>query len=355
VAEPNPLRNALAPTAVKLHLGVIDVGSNALRIQVARVYEDGTFCVIHDEREPVRLGEEVFRTGKLSDSATQRAMQTLARFKGVAEKHQVSQLRAVATSALREARNGEAFLSAVRAQTGFAIEVISGEKEAELIARGVLTGFRAPTRRVALVDVGGGSTEITVVDDGKVAYCGSLPLGSARLTEMFCHTDPLSSFDERRLRLHARRHLAAVTDWSALPPCPVVLGSAGTIGALANYIRRRPSADRNGSRARATFTTRELQRACAELRRMDLGARRQLPGIEERRSEIIVAGAVLLEEICRQLKARSVRVVRRGLRDGLMLEEIGRLGFANPKGPLSETAASALAGEPAPARTRGEA
>ncbi len=347
------LRNALAPTAVKLHLGVIDVGSNALRLQVARVYEDGAFCVVHDEREPVRLGEEVFRTRQLSAAAIERAMKTLLRFLDAARKLGAEQLKAVATSAVREAENGPAFLDQVAAATGLRIEVISGSREAELIARGVLSGFRTPTRRVALVDVGGGSTEITVVDQGEVTFCDSVPLGSVRLTELYCKSDPLAQLHEQQMRKEIRARLREVTDWRRVPACATVLGSAGTIGALANYIRRKPSAPRVVARTRSTFNVRELQRAASELKQMDLAKRRQLPGIEERRSEIIVAGSILLEEVCRQLRARTVKVVRRGLRDGLMLEEICRLGFDNPRGPLPALLAANAAPPLAPRRRQG--
>jgi exopolyphosphatase/pppGpp-phosphohydrolase len=116
-------------------------------------------------------------------------------------------------------------------------------------------------------------------------------------------------------------------------PYGTVLGSAGTIGALANFIRRRPSATRAASFPRATFSMRELSRASAALRKMNLARRQRAPGIEERRAEIIVAGSVILEEICAHLGARTVRVVRRGLRDGLMLEEIERLGLCQPLQP----------------------
>jgi exopolyphosphatase/guanosine-5'-triphosphate,3'-diphosphate pyrophosphatase len=333
---------------------VIDVGSNAIRLQVARVFQDGDFSIVHDEREPVRLGEDVFRTGELSPAAVERALNTLSRFAETARRHGADRVRSVATSAVREASNGELFADRVERDTGLRIEVISGAHEAGLIARGVLSGFQAPDRRVALVDIGGGSTEISVVDHGKLGFSGSLPLGSVRLTEAYCKSDPLQAEDEHRLRQHVREQLAARLAPAEVPHCSAVIGSAGTIGALANFIRRRPSAPRTPGRVRSSFTSRELDRACVTLRTTTLAKRRVTRGIEERRAEIIVAGTLLLQEICAHLHARSIRIVRRGLRDGLMLEEVERLGPPPPPRPeLEPPAAEAPAPGSPPPRKRG--
>ncbi|MGI5863782.1 MAG: Ppx/GppA phosphatase family protein [Myxococcales bacterium] len=349
----NTLRLSTQESArVWTHLGVIDLGSNAIRLQVARVFEDGDFRIVHDEREPVRLGEDAFRTGKLSKVASERALQTLARYAETARRHGAAQVRSVATSAVREAINGEEFTREVERATGLRVEVISGPQEAQLIARGVLSGFHVPGRRVALVDIGGGSTEISIVVYGQVRFSGSLPLGSVRLTEAYCTSDPLRAEDEHRLRMHVRQELCLRLDPLKIPRCGAIIGSAGTIGALANFIRRRPSAHRNSAHLRSSFTTQELARACATLRTMTLAKRRVTRGIEERRAEIIVAGALLLQEICIYLHARSVKVVRRGLRDGLMLEEIERLG-PPPQVPAPKNEPPQPPRPPLPARKRG--
>jgi exopolyphosphatase/guanosine-5'-triphosphate,3'-diphosphate pyrophosphatase len=303
---------------------VIDVGSNALRLQVARVFSDGSFEVAHDEREPVRLGEEVFRAGSLSAEAIGRALETLSRYSAVARRFNAGRIRSVATSAVREAANGNFFLAEVQRTVGLDLEIISGNEEAVLIARGVLSNFDARSCRAALVDIGGGSAEISVVERGQVTFLSSLPLGSVRLTQMFCRSDPLRPEHERELRRHVRSELTASVDRRRVPRCSIVVGSAGTIGAVSNFIRRRPSAPRAIHRAGTSFTVRDLNRASAALRHMGLHARQQSPGIEEHRAEIIVAGAILLEEICHHLGATSIRVVRRGLRDGLMLEQVER-------------------------------
>lgn len=312
-------------------VGVIDLGSNAIRLQIAQVYEGGLFTVVYDERDPVRLGENVFRTRQLSPAAMDRSLESLRRFTGEARARGVSLVRAVATSAVREADNGAEFLAVVERETGLRPEVISGEREARIIARGVLSCFSSPHRRVALADIGGGSTEISIAERGLVTFAQSVAIGSVRATELFCRTDPLSREDERRLRIHVRNLLRRYVSRARVPSCETVVGSAGSIGALGAFIRRQPVPEHGAGRLRAGFTVAELSRARATLTRMDLETRRKAPGIEERRSEIIVAGSIILEEICHHLKARVVKTVRRGLRDGLMIEELERLGFPNPR------------------------
>jgi exopolyphosphatase/guanosine-5'-triphosphate,3'-diphosphate pyrophosphatase len=325
LTQPESPPDAEKPLPARACLAVLDVGANALRLQIARVFEDGTFAVVHDEREPVRLGEEVFRTGTLSLPAIERALTTLSRYAVTAKRHGTQRIRAVATSAVREAKNGEAFLAEVERLTGLRLEIITGAEEASLIARGVLSSLQTEPGHLALVDIGGGSTEVSLVVGGKVTFGASVNLGSVRMTEMFCRSDPLLPGHERAMREHVRGVLVQTLPEEIFGVCPRVVGSAGTIGALANYIRRRPSLPRTApGHVRTTFSVRELATASNSLRKMSLARRRKAPGIEERRAEIVVAGAVILEEICSHVKARTIKVVRRGLRDGLMLEEIAR-------------------------------
>jgi exopolyphosphatase/guanosine-5'-triphosphate,3'-diphosphate pyrophosphatase len=332
--QPESLLDFDSPPPVRACLGVIDVGSNAIRLQVANVFQDNSFAVIHDEREPVRLGEEVFRTGVLGREAIGRALDTLSRYSLTARRHGAIRMRAVATSAVREASNGDEFLREVEKTTGLRLEIISGNEEAQLIARGVLSCMEVKIGKMALADIGGGSTEISLVEGDQVRFAASVPLGSVRMTELFCRSDPLLPGHERAMREHIRACLK-----HAIPPelaggWPRVVGSAGTIGALANFIRRRPSVPRPTSgHLRTSFTVRELNRASISLCKMTLARRRKAPGIEERRAEIIVAGALILEELCAHFGSRTVKVMRRGLRDGLMLVEIERFSAVQPGVP----------------------
>ncbi len=322
-------------SAVRTHLGVIDIGSNAIRLQVVRLFEDGRHTVVLDDRDTVRLGSEVFRTGVVSDEAASAVVKIVARFARAAQGRGVDGIRAVATSALREARNSAEVLRAIEENSGISVEVISGEREAEIIARGVLTGYAGLPRNLVLADIGGGSTEVSVIGDGRIQLGVSLPLGSSRLTEMFCRTDPLSHEDESSLREFIRAELSRSIP-ASLAPVRLLIGSAGTFGAVGNFIRRRVSTS-TGQAAREKnfqgsprFTLQELTRACACLTHMSLEQRRKTRGIEERRAEIIVAGSILLQELAAYFSVEKFRGARRGLRDGLMLEELERRGVSLP-------------------------
>lgn len=320
---------AAAGIPVRTQLGVIDVGTNAIRLQIARVFVNGTFRVIFDDREPIRLGEAVFRTGQLAPEPIARALQVIARFATVGRRHKVSSLRAVATSAVRDASNGQTFVQEVEKAAGLRLEVISGQDEARYIARGILPSVGRRSGPLALVDLGGGSTEISIIQSGAVGLSISIPIGSARLTEMYCRSDPLLASDEALLREHVRRSLC--TEIASPTPCATIVGSAGTVGALANMVRKQASGPRPRNEVRTTFSVRDLNRISASIRQMNLAERSRTPGIEEKRSETIVAGAIILEEICNHLGARSIEMVRRGLRDGVMLDEIEKLGIEAPR------------------------
>lgn len=316
---------------VRLHVGVIDIGSNAIRLQVVRLFQDGTYKVIADDRDPVRLGSVVFKDGLITPDVWKAALGTIQRLASQARSKGVDRIRAVATSAMREAANGQDFLRAVKDEAGVDVEVISGDREARLIAKGVLSGFRHQPSRLVLADIGGGSTEVSVVEKGEVRFCVSLPLGSSRLTEKFCHSDPLSIEDERALREYVREELSRSIP-GVFGPIRDLVGSAGTFGAVGNFIRRKVSPP-TGQDARekdiqggVRFSAMELRRACTCLSAMDIRERRETKGIEERRAEIIVAGAILLQEIACHFSVEHLRGARRGLRDGLMLEELERLG-----------------------------
>ena len=280
-----------------------------------------------------------FGDGRMGGESMRSALLILRDYRQLLDLYKVERIRAVATSAVREARNGKDFLAEVDKISGLRLQIISGSEEASLIARGVLSSLQTEPGHLALVDIGGGSTEVSLVDSGKVTFGASVNLGSVRMTEMFCRSDPLLPGHERAMREHVRACLVVTLPEKIFGVCPRVVGSAGTIGALANYIRQRPSLPRTAGHVRTTFSVRELARASNSLRKMSLARRRRAPGIEERRAEIVVAGAVILEEICAHLKARTIKVVRRGLRDGLMLEEIARFaatqtGDATLPGPL---------------------
>src|ERR1700761_9198466 len=183
----------------------IDIGSNSCRLKIARVQQH-QLKVLLEDREVTRLGESVFETGMVSPEAMASTLVALKRFHREVKQQSAERVRAVATSALRDARNGLAFLAWVKSETGWDVEIISGLEEARLIHRGVM-GEPGTQGRCLLIDLGGGSCEITISDRKRIQETISLPLGAVRLTKEFIPTDPPTTEELARLRQFIDREL----------------------------------------------------------------------------------------------------------------------------------------------------
>ena len=193
-----------------MRLAAIDVGSNSLHMVIADVSADGHIEVVDRVKEMVRLGRSAFTTGHLTPEAMNLATSTLTTFGRLARARHVERLRIVATSAVREARNGAAFVRRLRRQTGLPVRVISGAEEARLIYRAARYALGLDGGPYLLVDVGGGSVELVLVQDGRALWLRSLPLGAARLSERFLLHDPPRPAEVRQLEKHLRREMGDV-------------------------------------------------------------------------------------------------------------------------------------------------
>jgi len=317
-------RSAAAPRGPHSRiLGAIDVGTNAVRLELARPLPDGSFDLIHSERDPVRPGEGVFKTGRIPREVEQRLVSTLRRYAALARRHR-AQVRAVATSAIREAKNGPDVVARVRSATGLELEVISGKEEARLIALGVLRGQPARARNL-VVDIGGGSTEIAVAVGDHPRSLHSVAIGSVRLTELF---DSSGKVPRRRLAL--MRTFAAEAFQRSLPRFAHprrALGSSGTIGTIVAHA---------AAGGRRVATRKRIRRAVEELAAMGLDERRRV--FDARRGEIVVAGAVVLEALMDRLGLESVTSVDTGLRQGLLVDMLERDARAGPDASTGEAA-----------------
>ncbi|MET0401641.1 MAG: exopolyphosphatase [Cystobacter sp.] len=285
----------------------IDVGTNAARLELVRPGARGPWETVLKERDPIRPGEGVFSTGQMSPGAEDRLVATLRRYAALCRRHD-ARVRAVATSALREARNQATVLQRVREETGLELEVVSGEEEARLICLGVL--FRTPPHaRSLLVDLGGGSTEVVLATGERPEALWSLPLGAVRLTQMFGTSGEVSASRLRVMRDFARQQLTRSLPGALSGQGVAAIGSSGTIRALVDF------ASPDGSRY---ATWRQMRDAADSLARMSPEERCE--HIEPRRADIIVAGAVLLEQVMDHLDVDGLTAVKKGLRDGILVD-----------------------------------
>jgi exopolyphosphatase / guanosine-5'-triphosphate,3'-diphosphate pyrophosphatase len=313
------------PSSLPPVLAAIDVGTNAVRLELARPDPDGALETLHQERDPIRPGEGVFASGAMPRETADRLLSTLRRYAALCRRHK-ARVRAVATSALREARNRGEIVRRVRAEAGLELEVVSGKEEARLICLGVL--HRKPPRaRSLLVDIGGGSTEVATAYGERPDNLWSLPLGAVRLTEVFSASRVVTP---KQLRL-MRSFVAEVVRKTVPPRLPrlpkVALGSSGTINGVVSF-----ASEDSASSA----TARRISQAVEALAALPPERRRKR--FDPRRADIIVAGAVILEGVVRHLGAESVTAVNRGLRDGLLVDLLYRQDASREDHSLTDAA-----------------
>lgn len=262
-------------------LAAIDVGTNAVRLEIATAFPDGSLETLHTERDPVRPGEGLFKTGVIAKDVAGRLVSTLRRYASVCKRHG-ARVHAVATSALREAKNREEIVRRVKREAGLTLEVVSGREEARLICLGVLAG-KAPSHRSLCIDIGGGSTEVISAQGELPKDLWSLDIGAVRLTELF---DVRGEVPKRQLTLMRSfvRELMEERIPQGLSGLPrSALGSSGTIGAIVAFAR---------SEGVGHATLLEVSRTVEALADMDLEKRRKR--FDPRRADIVTAGAVIL-------------------------------------------------------------
>jgi exopolyphosphatase/guanosine-5'-triphosphate,3'-diphosphate pyrophosphatase len=304
-------------SATPVRLGAIDIGTNSVRLIVAEVDPDGRYRALDEEREMTRLGHGLFARGRLLSEPMERSIAALAKMKAIAVGFEVRELRVVATSAVREAVNGRAFCQDVRRRCGLRVEVISGEEEAQLTLRSALHHFDLAGRSVAVVDIGGGSMEVTLTAGSVVDEVLTLPLGAVRLTERYGGDDQLSPKRWRRLRRAIDRVLDRQLRKPPFHP-EIMIGSGGTFTNLAAMTQF----DREGTTRSVqgyAMSRAEVVHLLHRLRATPLAERRETTGLNPKRADIIVAGAAAVARLAKRLGTQQILVNSGGLRDGLLL------------------------------------
>ena len=304
-----------------MRLAAIDIGTNSIHMIVVAVRPDLSFEVIDREKEMVRLGAGGLDGRSLTPTAMAAALQTLTKFRRLADSHKVDEIVAAATSATREADNGGDFIAEVRRVTGIRIRVISGTEEARLIHLAAGYGVDIGASSAVVIDIGGGSVEVTLGTAARMVLGRSFKVGVIRLTERFVKSDPLSPRDERRMVKHLHRELGGYLDDLARRGYDRVIGTSGTIlslGALARADGSAASEERRNVRVSA----KALHRLRKRLTASSLQDRLALAGLDPRRADLSVAGSVLLDTILRRLGADELTLCDLALREGLVIDYI---------------------------------
>ncbi len=310
-------------------LAAIDIGTNSIHMVVADVEPVlASFAIVAAEKETVRLGECCARTGDLSEAAMGRSLAALKRFREICRTLRVVETIAVATSATREAANGREFIERIAAETGIAVEVISGTEEARRIYLGVLSAVDLGGQPHIVLDIGGGSTELVLGDGREPEYLSSTKIGAVRLTDAFVREDPIGSADFERLRQYVVGMLERPTDELRVRlggQPPRLIGTSGTVEAVAGLVGLQATGFTPETLQGYEVSLGAVEQAVRLLRRSTYDERAQWVG--ERRAEIVLAGAVILQEAMRLLGATRLRVCTRSLREGLIVNWMLERGY----------------------------
>ena len=301
-----------------LRYAAVDIGSNSTRMLAAEVASGEPPRMLASERVVTRLGASVFQDGRLSAQAIEETERVLARMAEVYRRLDVAGVRAVATSAVRDASNQAEFLVRASAALGSQVEIITGREEARLIHQGVMSRWPQSQKRVLIVDIGGGSAEIVASEDEKLIDAVSKPLGAVRLQEMFLHTDPPAERELHQLAEFVDEKLEGAIARMGLKWDRVIATSA-TAAAVICAVNRVSRARRDqADRLRAS--TSQVRKLYQHLATLDLAARRKIAGIGPRRAEIVVAGTGALLRILERFHAPATYYSAAGVRDGIIAD-----------------------------------
>ena len=311
----------------KTRIAAIDIGTNSIRCIIAEATKEGTFKILDDEKATVRLGERLAMTGVISEEASIRALEAIQRFQKLVTGLNVEAVEAVATSAVRNATNGTALVTRLSKELGHNIRVISGEEEAELASTSALANFDMYGKRYAMVDIGGGSVEIVTAYGNHVEEFYSLDLGAVVMTDRFLASDPITEKELRKLRGYIRGSLKNAFAGKKIS-ADSLIGSGGTLAAIGSMTMQMRKDNYVSVHGTEVFHA-EVVHLLAMLTHKDLKGRRTIPGLNQDRADIIVAGTVVLDEVMRCLGANRVLVNERGIREGLLIRAVKRLGLAS--------------------------
>ncbi|MGH9970047.1 MAG: HD domain-containing protein [Pyrinomonadaceae bacterium] len=310
-----------------MKLAAIDIGSNSIKLAVVDAAASDSFAVLTREKDVVRLGHETLRNSHLAPSAIERAVECLKHFRSIAEARGAETIIAIATASVREANNSAEFIREVERQTGIRVEVLSGIEEARLIGLAASQGCALRGATSINIDIGGGSTEISLFRDGVPRLLFSLRIGAVAMTERFILTDPPKSRELSNLRNEIRAAFERPARELRGKKWQQATGTSGTVLAVGAALRSRTTSETErktqaAQPAEADIVLSQLSRLNISLANIEAAERRSLAGISSQRSEIIIAGGQILEGAMRALGINLLRTCDWALREGVIIDRL---------------------------------
>ena len=308
------------------YLAAIDMGTNSFRLIIARVDEEGGFKIINKEKELIRLASHEGRgLSIISDAEIKLAIQALKKFKSLADFYHAS-VRAVATSAAREAKNKHEFISKIKAETGIDVEVIEGHHEARLIFQGVQSAIPLSDKKAICIDIGGGSTEFIIADNCKVLSAESIRLGALRLTKRYFPDFVINKYSLRKCGEYIEEHIMCNKNLKTNEKFDIAVGSSGTILSTAGFVYYLKNNKRKRAINGLTFTKEDLMEVSNYVfSKHTYEKRLKIKGLEKKRADIYPAGILILRKAFEIFKIESMIVSEYALRTGIIIDTIHKL------------------------------
>ena len=318
-------------------IAAIDVGSNAMRMVVGRIVYDGKVEVVENLRLPVRLGQDAFTTGVLSEETTQQALDAFARFRRTADDHGVEKIRAIATSAMREMTNGDLLIDRIARATDIAIETISGEEEARLIHLAVAQSVNLRNKHALVIDIGGGSVEVTLSQNGNILSTESYNMGTVRLLEKLSGEKSSAMPFHKLVREYAEAARHRIDRELGSKKIDICVGTGGNIEEMGSL--RQKLFKRDNDRA---ITLEELDKLVETLSRMKVEERMRKFKLKPDRADVILPASIVLQMIAHEAKIKEVTIPNVGLKDGVLWDMAYSLQETARVSPREQVWTSAL-------------
>ena len=300
-------------------IGIIDIGSNSVRLILVEIYSPSSYRIIDDLKETVRLGDELFEGGKIKKSRFEFGIKTMRMFKGVLDIHNVDEVMAVATAAVRKASNGKEFISSILCETGIEARILTGREEAEYDYLGVISTI--DIYEGLIIDIGGGSTEFIYFKNRKIQGAVSIPIGSLDISENFDIMDIATEEKLEKLEVYLRKNLEDIEFLKNLKNLPII-GVGGTIRNIGKIHRRKINFPHEMNHNYRLYRE-DVEDILINLKDKNCEGRKKVRGISKYRSDIIVGVTKFVDIIMEYCKSRELVISASGLREGLLFEYFG--------------------------------
>lgn len=308
-----------------MKLAIIDIGTNTFKLMIVRVHENKDFVVIHKDKIPVKLGEGGINNQIISHTPFLRGIKAMKTHKETIDRFDVDHVLAFATSAIRSAENGADFSKRVLEETGIRIEIISGEREAELIYYGVKQALDLGNEKVLIMDIGGGSTEFIIGDRNTIYWKHSFDLGAARLLEVINPSEPIKKEEIKSLKVYLQEELKLLWAACEIHKVSTLVGSSGSFDSLAEMIYYKFHTEENPLiKTEYNFNLKFLDEMYRILIRSDIEKRFKIKGLAAMRVEMIVVAVIMIRFVYKTLELKNIRLSTFSLKEGMLYDFVNQ-------------------------------